>query len=75
VSLTLAPDAAGEELHLAVTDDGEGFRPNEIQGLGLVTMRERAQQLGGSLHIDTAPGAGTKISLTLPMHRGEASPA
>jgi signal transduction histidine kinase len=74
VSLTLAPDAAGEELHLAVTDDGQGFRPNEIQGLGLVTMRERAQQLGGSLHIDTEPGAGTKISLTLPMHRGEASP-
>jgi signal transduction histidine kinase len=73
VTLTLAPDVAGENLHLAVTDDGQGFRPGEIQGLGLVTMRERAQQLGGSLHIDTAPGKGTRMSLTLPMHKSAAS--
>jgi signal transduction histidine kinase len=73
VSLTLAPDAAGENLHLAVIDDGQGFSPGEIQGLGLVTMRERAQQLGGSLHIDTTSGGGTRVSLTLPMHRVETS--
>lgn len=73
VTLTLAPDVAGENLHLAVTDDGQGFRTGEMQGLGLVTMRERAQQLGGSLHIDTAPGKGTRMSLTLPMHMSAAS--
>ena len=73
VTLTLAPDATGENLHLAVTDDGQGFRPDQIQGLGLVTMRERAQQLGGALHIDTAPGSGTRVSLTLPMHARQAS--
>lgn len=70
-SLTLAPDAAGENLHLAVTDDGRGFSPEQVRGLGLVIMRERAQQLGGSLHVDTAPGRGTRVSLRLPMHVAE----
>jgi len=68
VTLSLAPDATGENLHLAVTDDGIGFRPDETEGLGLVTMRERAQQLDGTLRIDTTPGEGTRVSLTLPMH-------
>ena len=69
VHLSLAPDAAGEHLLLAVNDDGEGFRPEQVRGLGLVTMRERAQQLSGSLHIDTLPGQGTRVSLVLPLRK------
>lgn len=69
VRLTLAADAAAENLLLAVTDDGLGFRPDQVRGLGLVTMRERAQQLGGSLHIDTLPGQGTRVSLILPLRK------
>ncbi|GAB3093776.1 sensor histidine kinase [Lysobacter terrae] len=69
VRLTLAADAAAENLLLAVTDDGLGFRPDQVRGLGLVTMRERAQQLGGSLHIDTLPGQGTRVSLVLPLRK------
>ncbi|HJR53912.1 MAG TPA: PAS domain S-box protein [Gemmatimonadota bacterium] len=54
-----------------VEDDGRGFateRPfsDEGQGLGLVGMRERARQAGGTLEIDSAPGSGTRIRVTLP---------
>ena len=54
-----------------VEDDGRGFateRPfsDEGQGLGLVGMRERARHAGGTLEIDSAPGSGTRVRVTLP---------
>lgn len=54
---------------LAVRDDGRGFDPRQTpQGhYGLLNMRERAMKLGGNVVIDSAPGAGSRISLTLPM--------
>ncbi|HEX7300257.1 MAG TPA: sensor histidine kinase [Solirubrobacteraceae bacterium] len=49
-----------------VTDDGEGFRSGaRVPGLGLAGMRERAVLAGGSLEVDSAPGAGTTIELRL----------
>ena len=56
-----------QALHLQVSDDGRGFDPDQARGLGLLTMRERAQQLGGTLTIDTAPGNGTRVRAKLPM--------
>jgi PAS domain S-box-containing protein len=58
-------------LRAEVRDDGRGFakeRPfsDEGQGLGLVGMRERARHAGGTLEIDSAPGAGTLVRVTLP---------
>lgn len=67
-SLTLARDATGKNLDVIITDNGRGFGEDQIHGLGMVTMRERAQQLGGSLLVDTAPGQGARISLHIPMH-------
>ncbi|MFD0738951.1 ATP-binding protein [Lysobacter koreensis] len=67
VTLTLAPVAPGDALVLTIGDDGRGFDPARGHGLGLVTMRERAQQLGGTLEIDTGEGRGTCIRATLPM--------
>jgi PAS domain S-box-containing protein len=64
VTLTLRPQ--GEQLALQVADDGDGFGPDGPRGLGLIVMRERAQTAGGTLHIDSAPGAGTRVSLLLP---------
>jgi PAS domain S-box-containing protein len=57
-----------------VRDDGRGFatdRPfsDDGQGLGLVGMRERARNAGGTLEIDGAPGAGTRVRVTLPRNR------
>jgi len=65
VSLSLHDSSQGD-LHLQVVDDGEGFDPAGPRGLGMIVMRERAQSAGGSLHIETAPGAGTRIDLRLP---------
>jgi signal transduction histidine kinase len=65
VTLTYYPD----EVSLDVTDDGRGFDPStagQAGGLGLVGMRERAVGLGGRMAIESAPGDGTAISVTLP---------
>ncbi|WP_267683343.1 sensor histidine kinase [Nannocystis sp. SCPEA4] len=55
---------------LEVHDNGRGFVPGERGegrgGRGLVGMRERVELLGGSLRIDTAPGAGTAVRVELP---------
>ena len=56
-----------------VEDDGNGFdidqvkdRVSTVGGLGLRSMRERVQSLGGSLDITTAPGSGTVVRAELP---------
>ena len=65
VNLALASD--GTFLVLQVTDDGLGLPPEHRSGLGLVTMRERACQLGGEVVIATPPEGGTRVSARLPM--------
>jgi signal transduction histidine kinase len=64
VSVRLAtPD---HHVLVAVADDGSGFDPAGPQvqrHLGLVSMRERAESIGGDLRIESAPGAGTTVSL------------
>jgi len=57
---------------LRVVDDGRGFLcepgfPWSMAGEGLPGMRERAQLLGGRLLVESAPGAGTRIEVTLPL--------
>lgn len=51
-----------------VRDDGRGFDPGTLPGgtLGQRSMRERAQGAGGTLSVQTAPGTGTTVTLTLP---------
>ena len=54
---------------LAVSDDGVGFdpsRPGTSGGLGLIMIRERATQLNGTFDLETAPGRGTTINVTIP---------
>jgi signal transduction histidine kinase len=54
---------------LEVTDDGCGFDPSsavETGGMGLVTMRERAEQMDGTLTIHSTPGQGTEVTVALP---------
>ena len=58
-------------IELLVTDDGTGFDPADPElrsrRLGLTSMEERAQRLGGSLEIRSAPGAGTTVRLEAPV--------
>ncbi len=63
----------GRELVGRVEDDGSGFDPDVAgeagpsRGVGQRSMRERAEMLGGSLRVDSAPGAGTKVKLRVPV--------
>jgi signal transduction histidine kinase len=63
-------------LELEIRDEGKGFDPAIAgwQGLGLTSMRERAEMLGGSLEVASRPGDGASVRLTLPLTAAEASP-
>ncbi len=54
------------QILVTVQDDGSGFDPRRVRGLGLLGMEERARHLGGTFHIDSKPGRGTLLSVTLP---------
>ena len=59
---------------LTVRDDGTGFESQrESEGMGLRIMRYRAQCVGGSLLVESRPGAGTTVSCRVPgmRHNGE----
>lgn len=68
--LTVTLSRAGDELELIVADDGRGFDVSAAQnnggGLGLVTMEERANLLGGGVHIVSEAGRGTTVHVHSP---------
>jgi NarL family two-component system sensor histidine kinase LiaS len=62
-----------DKITLAVLDDGQGFNVDRKRsGLGLHSMRERAESLQGSLSIESVPDEGTRISCVLPIDTSEA---
>ncbi|WP_415907526.1 sensor histidine kinase [Oleiharenicola sp. Vm1] len=67
ITLRAAHDAGA--LALAIADDGAGFAPDQTGagGHGLANMRARAAALGGTLQVESAPGKGTRVLLTLPV--------
>jgi signal transduction histidine kinase len=68
--------ATPEEILLEINDQGPGFKPGNVlernERLGLAGMRERAESLGGSFRITSAPGQGTQVSVTLPLRSSSA---
>jgi len=55
-------------LAFSVIDDGAGFDPATARrGVGMRSMAERVETLGGTLHVRSAPGAGTTIAATIPL--------
>jgi len=58
-----------ENVTLDVSDDGIGFEPEgDFPGhLGLHSMRERTERLGGTLAVESAPGKGTQIRAWIPI--------
>jgi signal transduction histidine kinase len=63
-----ARDAGGGRTVLSVSDDGAGFDPAqaaERHGMGLDLMRERVTELGGELQLESTPGEGTTVRITL----------
>jgi two-component system sensor histidine kinase UhpB len=74
VRISLRRDA-GDMLCLRIADDGRGTDTGRAtRGLGLLGATERAASVGGQLHIDSAPGAGMRLTLRVPLARG-AQPA
>jgi signal transduction histidine kinase len=54
-------------LSVAVADDGAGFDPRSTERRGLAGLEDRFAALGGSMHVASRPGAGTRISASLPV--------
>ena len=61
--------ATGDELVVEVADDGTGIAADAQAGVGLVSLRERAAELGGRSEITCPPGGGTVVRAWLPMGR------
>jgi signal transduction histidine kinase len=55
----------GDSLLLTVTDDGRGFDPERARGLGMLGMEERVRQMGGKFEMQSAPGTGAALRVTL----------
>ncbi len=72
-SVTIELDLSANEIVMSIRDDGCGFIPSEVvysesdmHGMGLVSMRERAEHLRGRLHVESTPGSGTTIMVRIP---------
>jgi two-component system, NarL family, sensor histidine kinase LiaS len=66
-SADLGLDFGTDVVTMTIQDNGHGFDTNvQHSGLGLFSMRERAEVLGGSFQVDSAPERGTQIVVTLP---------
>ncbi len=67
----------GAEVRLVIRDDGVGFAPQDPRkpdSFGLLGLRERASLLGGTASVTSAPGAGTRIEVRLPVAAEAGSP-
>lgn len=62
-----------DSLRISVIDQGDGFSYDESRvpqpgdsGFGLISIRDRIEFIGGDMHIDTAPGHGTRVTIAFP---------
>jgi signal transduction histidine kinase len=58
-----------ERLALTITDDGAGFEVKTAwgRGIGLISMGERVDAIGGTLNVQSAPGQGTRLDIRVPL--------
>jgi two-component system, NarL family, sensor histidine kinase DegS len=73
VTVSLAA-VASDQLKIVVADDGQGFTPanqknGKVRPLGLTSMRERIEALGGTFHVNSQPESGTQVTATIPIPR------
>lgn len=70
-------DATGDSasscaLLVEICDDGRGLLADRRPGVGLASMRERAEELGGTFSLGTGPTGGTRVMARLPLAPHEA---
>ena len=73
-SVTVRLSGGPDRLALTVSDDGVGFDVEAAwgKGLGLVSIGERIEAVGGTLDIHSTPGAGTFLAMSIPLGLGQA---
>lgn len=70
-SVTITLKSSARALELLLADDGKGFDPanmDSYNGNGLPNMRARAEAIGAVFAIESSPGTGTRVSITVPQH-------
>lgn len=67
-AVRVAVYAEPDTIRLVVADDGRGFDTRSVAGrsLGLLGMQQRAIAVGGTLHVDSAPSRGTRVTFACP---------
>ncbi len=75
--VTLALHGSDQSVTLRIADDGKGFnveeagtRRDDRSGLGLISIRERTELLGGTFSVDSGAGEGTIMTVSIPMAKG-----
>lgn len=65
-------EEANEDFLISITDDGIGFDPDKLsissEHIGLTGMQERVKLLDGKFKIESTPGEGTRIAISVPCH-------
>jgi len=56
-----------DKIIVEIADDGRGFDPQRMRGMGILGMEERVRRLGGSLTIQSVPGKGATVKAELPI--------
>lgn len=73
IEITLS-DADGL-LRVDIDDNGAGFDPHQTgDGVGLINIRDRIEALGGDVHLTSTVGAGTRVSVRVPILEGGGVP-
>ncbi|MGA9531501.1 MAG: sensor histidine kinase, partial [Anaerolineales bacterium] len=67
----LSLQRCGVDLELVVEDDGVGFNPNDLASsgnahIGLASIQERTERMGGTLEVKTGEGQGTRLMVRIP---------
>ncbi len=63
----VAVEQTANKISVSVIDDGRGFDPQRVRGLGILGMEERVRRLGGTFTLDSKPGKGTTLRAEIPL--------
>jgi signal transduction histidine kinase len=70
--IRISVDRGAGVLEVEITDDGLGISEGRVAGVGLSSMRERAEELGGRCDVESDPEGGTCVLARLPLPTSEA---